>query len=182
MIHFCSVPHNTHNVILGMIGTLVVLFFVHRRQRDDEREKRLQYWREQVKKKRFFSFPQTSALTHFHTCRTLSAKTSSKCMKQPRRLYSSTQAHPAVRLYLASQRRTLRPQCCSIMGTQPLVYVNTPARMGHTRVGMTNSWSCVPPICTTTRSEPGGWFLYRIHYPASQYRSRSPAQIYGGGM
>jgi hypothetical protein len=47
-----------------MVGTLVVLFFVHRRQRDDEREKRLQYWREQVKKPRFFSFPQTSALTH----------------------------------------------------------------------------------------------------------------------
>ena len=54
-VHFSSVPHNTHNVILGMIGTLVVLFFVHRRQRDDEREKRLQYWREQVKKN--FSSP-----------------------------------------------------------------------------------------------------------------------------
>jgi len=26
---------------------MVILFFVHRRQRDDEREKRLQYWREQ---------------------------------------------------------------------------------------------------------------------------------------
>jgi hypothetical protein len=32
-----------------MIGTLVILFFIHRRQREDEREKRLQYWREQVK-------------------------------------------------------------------------------------------------------------------------------------
>jgi len=39
-----------------MIGTLVVLFFVHRRQRDDDREKRLQYWREQVKK-HFLLFP-----------------------------------------------------------------------------------------------------------------------------
>src|SRR5260221_10857000 len=48
--------HNTHNVILGMILTMVILFFVHRRQRDDEREKRLQYWRQQVKKI-FFFFP-----------------------------------------------------------------------------------------------------------------------------
>jgi hypothetical protein len=31
----------------GMIATLVVLFIVHSRQREDEREKRLQYWREQ---------------------------------------------------------------------------------------------------------------------------------------
>ncbi|KAH9994931.1 hypothetical protein BJV74DRAFT_770047 [Russula compacta] len=31
----------------GMIATLIFLFCVHRRQRDDEREKRLQYWREQ---------------------------------------------------------------------------------------------------------------------------------------
>jgi hypothetical protein len=38
------------NVSLGMIATLVFLFIVHGRQREDEREKRLQYWREQVKK------------------------------------------------------------------------------------------------------------------------------------
>ncbi|KAI9456623.1 hypothetical protein F5148DRAFT_984406 [Russula earlei] len=31
----------------GMIVTLVVLFCIHRRQRDNEREKRRQYWREQ---------------------------------------------------------------------------------------------------------------------------------------
>ncbi|KAH7912394.1 hypothetical protein BJ138DRAFT_1004503 [Hygrophoropsis aurantiaca] len=31
----------------GMFATLVTLFFVHRRQRDAEREKRVQYWREQ---------------------------------------------------------------------------------------------------------------------------------------
>jgi len=31
----------------GMIGTLIFLFIVHGRQREDEREKRLQYWREQ---------------------------------------------------------------------------------------------------------------------------------------
>jgi hypothetical protein len=34
---------------LGMIATLVFLFIVHGRQREDEREKRLQYWREQVR-------------------------------------------------------------------------------------------------------------------------------------
>ena len=32
----------------GMFGTLVGLFFLHGKQRDREREKRLQYWREQV--------------------------------------------------------------------------------------------------------------------------------------
>lgn len=32
----------------GMLGTLIGLFIVHRRQRDTEREKRAQYWREQV--------------------------------------------------------------------------------------------------------------------------------------
>ncbi|KZT26779.1 hypothetical protein NEOLEDRAFT_1177359 [Neolentinus lepideus HHB14362 ss-1] len=31
----------------GMIGTLIGLFFMHRKQRDVEREKRVQYWREQ---------------------------------------------------------------------------------------------------------------------------------------
>jgi hypothetical protein len=31
-----------------MVGTLYLLFKIHGRQRDDEREKRLQYWREQV--------------------------------------------------------------------------------------------------------------------------------------
>ncbi|KAG5637988.1 hypothetical protein H0H81_002349 [Sphagnurus paluster] len=31
----------------GMFGTLFFLFFTHRKQRDEEREKRLQYWREQ---------------------------------------------------------------------------------------------------------------------------------------
>ncbi|KAI0000395.1 hypothetical protein BJV77DRAFT_973648 [Russula vinacea] len=31
----------------GMIGTLYLLFSIHGRQRDNEREKRLQYWREQ---------------------------------------------------------------------------------------------------------------------------------------
>jgi hypothetical protein len=31
-----------------MIGTLYLLFSIHGRERDNEREKRLQYWREQV--------------------------------------------------------------------------------------------------------------------------------------
>ena len=33
----------------GMFGTLFALFFLHRRARDAEREKRTQYWREQVR-------------------------------------------------------------------------------------------------------------------------------------
>jgi hypothetical protein len=37
-----------HNDTPGMIMTLVILFVVHGRQREDERERRLQYWREQV--------------------------------------------------------------------------------------------------------------------------------------
>jgi hypothetical protein len=45
--------HFTHDD-LGMIGTLFLLFSIHGRQRDDERDKRLQYWREQVK--RIFSY------------------------------------------------------------------------------------------------------------------------------
>ncbi|KAI3615564.1 hypothetical protein WG66_011765 [Moniliophthora roreri] len=32
---------------LATFGTLLVLFLVHRRQRDIDREKRMQYWREQ---------------------------------------------------------------------------------------------------------------------------------------
>jgi hypothetical protein len=34
--------------LLGMFATLITLFLIHRRQRDEEREKRVQYWREQV--------------------------------------------------------------------------------------------------------------------------------------
>lgn len=34
--------------MLGMFATLIALFLIHRRQRDQEREKRLQYWCEQV--------------------------------------------------------------------------------------------------------------------------------------
>jgi hypothetical protein len=45
--------HFTHDD-LGMAGTLFLLFSIHGRQRENEREKRLQYWREQVK--RIFSY------------------------------------------------------------------------------------------------------------------------------
>ncbi|KAF8210141.1 hypothetical protein K438DRAFT_1959422 [Mycena galopus ATCC 62051] len=34
-------------IFLGIFGTLLGLFLLHRRQRDQEREKRMQYWREQ---------------------------------------------------------------------------------------------------------------------------------------
>ena len=33
-------------LLLGMFGTLIGLFILHRRQRDEDREKRVQYWRE----------------------------------------------------------------------------------------------------------------------------------------
>ena len=32
-----------------MFGTLFALYYTHRKQRDEEREKRVQYWREQVR-------------------------------------------------------------------------------------------------------------------------------------
>lgn len=32
-----------------MLGTLVGLYFLHRKTREQEREKRTQYWREQVR-------------------------------------------------------------------------------------------------------------------------------------
>jgi hypothetical protein len=34
-------------IFVGIFGTLLGLFLLHRRQRDQEREKRMQYWREQ---------------------------------------------------------------------------------------------------------------------------------------
>jgi hypothetical protein len=49
-----------------MIITLVILFTVHGRQREDERERRLQYWREQVE---FFPSHRRSPLL---TCITYS--------------------------------------------------------------------------------------------------------------
>ena len=41
--HRYSLAHS----VPGMVGTLVALYFVHRKERNAEREKRLQYWREQ---------------------------------------------------------------------------------------------------------------------------------------
>lgn len=35
-------------ITTGILTTLISLFMIHRRQRDKEREKRVQYWREQV--------------------------------------------------------------------------------------------------------------------------------------
>jgi hypothetical protein len=47
-----------------MIGNLFILFRIHGRQRDDEREKRLQYWREQVKGSSFIPQANNSVLTN----------------------------------------------------------------------------------------------------------------------
>eukprot|EP00919_Chromeraceae_sp_WS-2016_P066795 GHVR01158001.1.p1 GENE.GHVR01158001.1~~GHVR01158001.1.p1 ORF type:complete len:204 (+),score=10.83 GHVR01158001.1:286-897(+) len=60
----------------GMFATLITLFILHRRQRDVEREKRLQYWREQV------SVPwvlRTIVQLTFGGFRTHSDKISCKC-------------------------------------------------------------------------------------------------------
>jgi hypothetical protein len=42
-------PRPRTTMSLGIFGTLFGLFLLHRRQRDQEREKRMQYWREQVR-------------------------------------------------------------------------------------------------------------------------------------
>ena len=57
----CGKPANTPNHVAvwvyvivglsifgGMFGTLYALFRLHQKQREQEREKRMQYWREQV--------------------------------------------------------------------------------------------------------------------------------------
>jgi hypothetical protein len=69
--------------------TLFILFTVHGRQREDEREKRLQYWREQVKL--FSSRRRSPLLTVLPTHRTLSVGTSYSCMKRPKPPYSRLQ-------------------------------------------------------------------------------------------
>jgi hypothetical protein len=56
--------HNDISFSQGMIATLVFLFIVHGRQREDEREKRLQYWREQVKIWLF----EARTRTYYFTC------------------------------------------------------------------------------------------------------------------
>ena len=74
---------SAHSEIPGMTVTLVILFMVHGRQREDEREKRLQYWREQV-----IVFSHLRNLHHgspvLRTHRTLSVGTFYRCMKQPK--------------------------------------------------------------------------------------------------
>ncbi|KDQ53542.1 hypothetical protein JAAARDRAFT_136902 [Jaapia argillacea MUCL 33604] len=77
----------------GMFGTLFGMFYLHGKQRDTEREKRVQYWREQV----LLTF---SLLSRFLSYRFLpdrmpSAKTSSKCGRPPTPP-SSTSPEPAV--------------------------------------------------------------------------------------
>jgi hypothetical protein len=64
-------------IIGGMFGTLFGLFTVHRRYRDAEREKRIQYWREQVSLFRSNLFLDVSLTRH---ARINSVKTSCRCV------------------------------------------------------------------------------------------------------
>ena len=68
----------------GMFGTLTGLYFFHRRTREQEREKRTQYWREQVCLLAFCL--KSFSLTLIG--RTPFAKTFYKCETLRRRLYS----------------------------------------------------------------------------------------------
>lgn len=52
----------------GMIGTLFILFGIHGRQRENEREKRLQYWREQnAFRQNILQMHETAQASIFHT-------------------------------------------------------------------------------------------------------------------
>ena len=67
---------------IGMVGTLIALYFVHRKDRTAEREKRLQYWREQVRH-RLSSSPLRAAKPDARVLRrTRSGKTSSRCRRR----------------------------------------------------------------------------------------------------
>ena len=59
-----------------MLGTLVGLFILHRKQRDAERERRMQYWREQVRSESIFDLGGCS-----HISRTRFIKIYLKCEK-----------------------------------------------------------------------------------------------------
>lgn len=56
-LELLSLWSEVKDFLLGLFGTLIGLFLLHRKQRDEEREKRIQYWREQV------SIPQITDLS-----------------------------------------------------------------------------------------------------------------------
>lgn len=91
----------------GMFATLLGLFILHRRHRDQEREKRVQYWREQA------SAPITSApcLTDVAFCRTPFTKTSCRCEKRlvrPFFRFPGTRVHAVM---VACQMNRMLPFC-----------------------------------------------------------------------
>ena len=63
----------------GMFGTLIGLFCFHRKQRDSEREKRMQYWKEQVCEQ----IVLYNHWSHSGTTRMLSTRTSKTCARLP---------------------------------------------------------------------------------------------------
>ena len=124
--------HFAYNDILGMTGMLVFLFFVHGRQRENDRQKRLQYWREQVML--IMSHVRGPRLTNIVTYRTLSAKTFCRCMKRPKLPYFYKEGVPGFLRTLAPRRKTLSLQCCN-----PSDIVITSQRMVHLKVRWTTS-------------------------------------------
>jgi len=64
-----------------MFGTLGMLFIFHRRQRDKEREKRIQYWREQVRV--LLSLGVNAGYSFIYSIPSM--KTLGRCAKPPRR-------------------------------------------------------------------------------------------------
>lgn len=66
-----------------MFGTLIGLFCFHRKQRDSEREKRMQYWKEQVCEQIILY----NRCSHSGTTRMLSTRTSKTCARPPDYLF-----------------------------------------------------------------------------------------------
>jgi hypothetical protein len=104
-------------IMTGMVGTLAALFYLHSRTRDQDRAKRMQYWREQVRS----YFPRCIMLAHDgppnHRAR--SAKTFCRCARQrgqPSTSRTGCRATGAVVTGL--DPRIVRSQCCRLVGAQ----------------------------------------------------------------
>ena len=136
-----------------MIATLVVLFFVHGRQREDEREKRLQYWREQVKD--IILDVRVHRLTTHR--RMPSARISCKCTRQLATPYFLLKV---IALLTVLRRRTPMHQCYSMLRPyqRALGCAIMSARKTHTRLraAITSNWSC-GRLTHTTGFECRSW-------------------------
>src|SRR6267154_3018599 len=94
--------------------------------------------------------------------RTLTAKTSCRCTKQPKLPYSNRGVHPVVRRNLAPQRKILTPQYCNMTLEAPGYVTGAPTRV-RTTMGLRLARTCllVPPSRMTIRSRQkfhaGSW-------------------------